>query len=118
MISDPSELRDDRLISVLPALLKALEVVIRDQMIRFIDENWLPCQSNFHSGHSTATLLKITNDIQRDCDQTLMTRLLLLDFSKAFDNVRHSLLLKKLSLYFKFEGTAPVLVGSYLSDRC
>jgi ribonucleases P/MRP protein subunit RPP40 len=40
-----------------------------------------------------------------------------LDFSKAFDNVRHSLLLKKLSLDFKFGGTAVALVGSCLSDR-
>jgi hypothetical protein len=35
-----------------------------------------------------------------------VTLLLLLDMSKAFDNVRHYLLLNKLSL-----------VGSYLSDR-
>jgi hypothetical protein len=46
-----------------------------------------------------------------------VTLLRLLDFFKAFDNVRHSLLLKKLSLYFKFGGTAVTLVGSYLSDR-
>jgi hypothetical protein len=58
-------------------------------------------------------LLKIINDIQRYCDRKPVTLLLLLDFSKAFDNVRHSLLLRKLSLYFKFGGT----VGSYLSDR-
>jgi hypothetical protein len=118
MISNRSELRDDRLISVLPALLKALEIVMWDQMIRIIYENWLlsPCPSNFQSGHSTATLLKITNHIQRDCDQRLVTFLLLLDFSNAFDNVRHSLLLRKLSLYFKYEGIAVALVGCYLSD--
>jgi hypothetical protein len=46
-----------------------------------------------------------------------VTLLLLLDLSKAFDNVRHSLLLRKLPVYFKFEGTAVALVGSYLSDR-
>jgi hypothetical protein len=70
----------------------------------------------FGSGHSMATaLLKIANDIQHDCDRRLVTFLLLLDFSKAFDNVRHSLLLKKLSLYFKYPAVA--LVGSYLSDR-
>jgi hypothetical protein len=46
-----------------------------------------------------------------------VTLLLLLDFFKVFNNVQHSLLLKKLSLYFKFGGTAVVLVGSYLSDR-
>jgi hypothetical protein len=119
-IPNPGELRDYRPFSVLPALSKALEVVIRDQMIRFIDGNRLlsPYQSGFRSGHSTATaLLKITNDIQRDCNRRLVTLLLLLDFSKAFENVRHSLLLKKLSLYFKFGGTAAALVGCYLSDR-
>jgi hypothetical protein len=57
--------------------------------------------------------IKITNDIQRDCDRRLVTFLLLLDFY----NVRHSLLVRKLSLYFKFRGTAVALVGSYLSDR-
>jgi hypothetical protein len=46
-----------------------------------------------------------------------VTLLLLLDFSKAFDNDRNSLLLKKLSICFKFGGTAVALVGSYLSYR-
>jgi retron-type reverse transcriptase len=93
---------------------------MRDQMIRFIDENQLlsPYQSGFRSAHSTATaFLKITNGIQCDCDRRLVTLLLLLDFSKAFDNTRHSLLLKNFSLYFKFGVTVVALVGSYLSDR-
>jgi hypothetical protein len=94
-ILNPGELRDYRPIS----MLSALEVVMRDQMMRFIDENLLfgPYQSSFSSGHSTATtLLKITSDIQCDCDRRVVTLLLLLDFSKAFDNVRRCLLLKKL----------------------
>jgi retron-type reverse transcriptase len=80
---------------------------MRDQMIRFRDGNRLlsPYQSGFRSNHSTAmALLKITNDMHRDCDRSLATLLLLLDFSKAFDNVQHSLLLRKLSLYFKLGG--------------
>jgi hypothetical protein len=52
-----------------------------------------------------------------DCNRRLVTLLLLLEFSKALDNVRHSLLLRKLSLYLKFGGTAVALVSSYLSDR-
>jgi hypothetical protein len=116
----PGELRDYRPIRVLPSLSKALEVVMRDQMFRFIDGNRLLSlnQSGFRSGQSPATaILKITNDIQRDYDRRLVTLLLLLAFSKAFDNVRHSLLLKKLSLYSQFAGSAVALVGSYLSDR-
>jgi hypothetical protein len=93
---------------------------MHDQMIRFIDGNRLlsPYQSGFRHGHSMATApLKITNDIQSDCDWRLVMLLLLLDFSKAFDNVRYSLLLRKLSLYFKFGGTVVALVGSYLSEK-
>jgi hypothetical protein len=118
-IPNPGELRDYRPISVLPSLSKALEVVMHDQMIRFINRHRLlsPYQSGFCSGHSTA-LLKITNEIQHDCDRRLVTLLLLLDFSKAFDSVWHSLLLRKLSLYFKFEGTAVALVGFYQRYCC
>jgi hypothetical protein len=114
-IPNPGELCDYRPISALPALSKALEVVMRDQMISFIDGSQLlsPYQSGSGSGHSTATaLLKITNDIQQ-----LVTLLLLLDFSKASDNDRHSLLLRNFSLYFKFGRTKVALVGSNLSDR-
>jgi hypothetical protein len=46
-----------------------------------------------------------------------MTVLLLLDFSKAFDNFVHSLLYSKLSSLFRFYGTAVELIRSYLSDR-
>jgi hypothetical protein len=47
----------------------------------------------------------------------LMTVLLLLDFSKALDNVHHSLLCSKLSSFFRFQGTAVELIRSYLNDR-
>jgi hypothetical protein len=117
---DPGELRDYRPISVLPALSKALEIFMCDQMIGFTDGNRLLSlyQSGFHSDHSmAAALIKITNDIQHNCDQRLVTLFLLLDFSKAFDKVQHSLLRKKLSLYIRFGSTAVALVCSYLSQR-
>jgi ribonucleases P/MRP protein subunit RPP40 len=47
----------------------------------------------------------------------VMTVILLLDFSKACDNVVHSLLCSKLSSLFRFHGTAVELIRSYLSDR-
>jgi hypothetical protein len=77
---DPGELRDYRQISVMPPLSKTLEVVMRDQMILYINGNRLhsPYQSVFHSSHSTATI-----DIQHDCDRRLVTLFVLFDISKA-----------------------------------
>jgi hypothetical protein len=75
---------------------------MRDQVIRFNDRNRLR-----RLYQSAKVLVKITNAIQRDCDRRFF----------PFDNVQHSLLLRKLSLYFKFGGTAVDLVGSFLSDR-
>jgi hypothetical protein len=112
-VSDPGELRTYRPISVFTALSKALEVVMRDEMIRFIYGNRLlsPYQSGFCSGHSTATvLLKITNDIQCDCDRRLVALLLQgIRQCSAFSAAEET--------FTCVQGTGMSLVGSYLSDR-
>jgi hypothetical protein len=61
-------------------------------------------------------MFRVTNDIQFSCDRKLMTVLLLLDFSKDFDNVVHSLLCSKLCSLFRFYGTAVRLIRSYLKN--
>lgn len=43
--------------------------------------------------------------------------MVLLDFSKAFDSLNHSMLLSKLSSEFGFESSAVRLLGDYLSER-
>jgi Reverse transcriptase (RNA-dependent DNA polymerase) len=119
-MKDPSILKDYRPISILPVLSKALEIVMRDQMISFCEEKGLltPFQSGFRSGHSTTTaLLKITDDILMDLDRKLLTILVLLDFSKAFDTVNHDLLLRKLKSFYFFSESAINFIRSYLSDR-
>jgi hypothetical protein len=70
--SDPTELGDYRPISILPAFLKAMEIVMRDQMVVFVDNfSLLDClQSGFRSKHGTTTaMLKVTNNIQLSCDR-------------------------------------------------
>jgi hypothetical protein len=49
--SDPTELGDCRPISILPAFSKAMEIVMRDQMVVFVDNfSLLDCvQSGFRS---------------------------------------------------------------------
>jgi Reverse transcriptase (RNA-dependent DNA polymerase) len=117
---NPSELSDYRPISILPALSKAIEVLMRDQIVEFLDRHHLlnELQSGFRPKHGTTTaLLKISDDIQMARERKLVSILLLLDFSKAFDSVFHSLLCAKLSDLYKFGPSSIKLVHSYLSDR-
>jgi hypothetical protein len=119
-IKDPSWLKDYRPISLLPALSKVLERIMKDQMLSFCNERNLlnRFQSGFRPGHSTTTaLLKITDDISSNLDRNLITVLVLLDFSKAFDTVNHKLLCQKLKKSFYFSDSAVEFIKSYLMDR-
>jgi hypothetical protein len=70
---------------------------MKDQIVAFCDEISLNrFQSGFRLGHSTTTaLLKVTDDIAKDLDRNLISILVLLDFSKAFDAVYFKLLCQK-----------------------
>jgi hypothetical protein len=92
-ISDPLEPKDYRPVSILSALSKALEIVMRDQIVVYIESARAlsPLQSGFRLvGYSTVTtLLIIIDDIYMMLDQRFFVALVLLDFSKAFDTVDH-----------------------------
>lgn len=118
--SNPKDLINLRPISILPMMSKVLERVMCDQMVRYLENNNMidKFQSGFRSKHSTATaLLKITDDISIALDKGHVALLVLLDFSKAFDSLNHSMLLVKLDAYFNFSSQAIKLIGNYLSGR-
>jgi hypothetical protein len=85
-----------RPISILAALSKALEILMRDQMVCFLETVGAldVFQSGFRSGHSTVTaLLNITDNVHGYLDRGLFVVLVLLDFTKAFGSVDHDLFL-------------------------
>jgi hypothetical protein len=89
-----------RPISLLPVVPKIFERVIADQFLEHLHNiSFLSStQSGFRKHHSTATcLIKLTNDILLNYDQGLVTGILSLDLSKAFDTIDHSLLLTKIA---------------------
>ena len=104
----------------MPSFSKVFELLLKWQIQEFVSRHALltPCQSGFRSKHSTTTaLLKITHDIKIAMNKKLITVLLLLDFSKAFDMVNHRLLCDKLRSSFYFGTSAVKLILNYLSNR-
>jgi hypothetical protein len=115
--NDPGSLSDYRHISILPVLSKA---IMRNQITSHIERNvmmsWF--QSGFRSNHNTTpALLKITNDLLLASEEKIISILVLLDFSKAFDGVDHQLFCSKLSWQYKFSTSVVDLIRSYLCGR-
>lgn len=94
--TSPTTPKDYRPISILSSLSKALEKIMESQISTYLLlHNFIcPDQSGFRRQHSTlSALLKIIDDLLSQLDHGRIGVLTLLDFSKAFDSVRHDLLL-------------------------
>ena len=117
--NNPSQPSDYRPISLLPAFSKILEKLAAKQMIQYLkNTNSLDkLQSAYKPHHSTVTaLLNVTDDIYDALEESELTFLVLLDYSKAFDCANHRLILAKLQAA-GFRNESLSWLYSYLSNR-
>jgi ribonuclease P/MRP protein subunit RPP40 len=98
---------------------KILERIIRDRLVKFLEDNKLisEAQHGFRNRRSCLTnLLNFFQDIYKNWDDGLPSDILYLDFQKAFDKVPHQRLLHKL----RCVGLGPHLtawIGDWLIGR-
>ena len=88
---------DTRPIANLSHFAKIFDKLVTSQLIEYLETNNLlsTLQSGFRKLYSTqSALVKITDDIRAGIDKGMVTILLLFDFKKAFDRVKHSTLLR------------------------
>lgn len=117
--TNPQEISDLRVISILPAISKIVDKILFNQIYSyFVSNKLLPdSQCGFRKGYSTGTALaNVTSSIIKAQDEGLVSVLVLLDFSKAFDTISHDLLVSKLN-YYGFDESSLALVTSYLIGR-
>ena len=122
LLKKPSLSTDDlnnfRPISNLNFISKILEKVVAIQAHLSSNSLSSSFQSAYRIFHSTeTTLLKIHNDLILAMDRGVVTSLILLDLSAAFDTVDHSILLTRLQNWFGLDGLLLNWFTSYLSSR-
>lgn len=118
-VANPTQPSDYRPISLLPAFSKIAEKIAAKQMSTFLQDHKLldKLQSAYRASHSTITaLLTVSDDIFKAIDNSEVSLLTLLDYSKAFDTANHRLILAKLK-HFGFHADALAWVTSYLGNR-
>ena len=94
----PSKIENYRPISLLSCASKVLERLVADQLRDYLESNQLLTnhQYGFCKGSSTVDQLLDLYEITEGLDKRLVTKLLFLDVSKAFDRVWHKALIHKL----------------------
>ena len=108
-----------RPVSLLPVVSKVLERVVHSRLTRFLSDHSLfpPSQFAYRAKHSTEDAVTLATDrFYEAADQQLHTGIVLVDMSKAFDKVRHQLLINDL-FCVGISKTALSWFISYLSSR-
>ena len=97
--ADSEEPANTRPISLLPILSKVCERAAHLQFTNFLDSNNVihHLQSGNRKLHSTeSALVHFTDELLNNMDQKKISVIVLFDMSKAFESIRHDLMLCKL----------------------
>ena len=117
---DSGEPANTRPISLLPILSNVCERQAHSQFVNFLELSNIihQMQSGNRKFHLTeSALLYSTNELLNNVDHRKMSVIVFLDMSKAFDSIRHDLMLCKLRKAGVSAESACAWFESYLSQR-
>ena len=114
-----SDMSNYRLISILPTLCRIFEKLIYKRFYSFFEDNDIiyNCQFGFRQSHSTTHAVQTAiNSVVKSLNASYQTMGIFINFSKAFDTIQHTILVKKLE-HSGIRGIALDLISNYLSNR-
>ena len=108
-----------RPIAILPVVSKIAERAVQDQLVSFmLDSGQLNMNHNAYlkNWSTTTTILQLLDKIYQATDDNLVSTLMTIDESNAFERVNHDLLLEKMRLY-NFSDSVVLWFSDYLKSR-
>ena len=114
-----NEIGNYRPISILNVISKIFESFMKINLVQYLDSKFIINQNQFgfRQGLSTFDMLNsFTQDIYNSLDKQNSLLSIFVDFTKAFDTVRHDILVNKLS-HYGIRGTVNNWFLDYLSNR-
>ena len=99
---DPCDRNNYRPISILPVLSKVVEKHVHASFYNYLRTNNLlyKYQPGFRAKYSTETaLIRLVDQLMFNADENMVTSAVFIDYRKAFDTVKHHVLLRKLEAY-------------------
>ena len=106
-------------ISLTCVACKLMEHIITSHIMSHLEKNEILCpeQHGFRRGHSCETqLLEYVDEATREIEKGNQEDTIVLDFSRAFDKVSHTLLIHKLQRY-GIRGRTNAWIKDFLTDR-
>lgn len=116
---DGNKAENYRPISILPAVSKILEMLLKNRIVAYFEKEKLFSgnQHGYRTGKSTITaMVDMVTHILESYDKNEEVQVVCCDLSKAFDCVDHEILLQKLE-YYGIRGIPHQLLTSYLTNR-
>ena len=116
---DNKKFSNYRLISILPNFSKILERVVYARLIKYLTKHNIlfDNQFGFRKNHSTfMAVLDLIDNLSNSIDEKEFSVCVFIELSKAFDTVKHKILIEKLS-HNGIRGTPLLWFSDYLFNR-
>ena len=108
---------NSRPISILNSVSKVFERQMYNQIYSYMFKHLSPFLCGFQKDYSMQQCLMVRiENFKKDLDKRLLAGAILTDLSKAFDCLKHDLLIAKLNAY-GFDNSSLKFILSYLSER-